>query len=398
MTGHDGARHRSATPRIDGRRRLISTLSEFGALSRAELARRTALAPSTISTLTADLLRDGLIVERSETPVPAAGPRGGRPATLLALHRSAGLVVGIDFGKTHVRVAVADRAHELIAERSKQVDPDQRSATHIKVAVRLVHAALESARANRDQVVGVGMGLPGPINRATGQIGDSAILPGWVGVNASKAMSDALGLPVSVDNDANLGALAEWVWGAARGCNELAYIKAATGIGAGLITNGRPFGGYGGTAGEIGHTIIDPSGPICRCGNRGCLEMLAGTPALLAALQPTHPDITNAADVIARARDGDSGCARALTDSGRAIGTALATLCNITNPERIIVGGELGAAGDLVLDPMRDALHRGAIRSAGQDVTLCQSTLGERAEVLGAVALALTRLGHALER
>jgi predicted NBD/HSP70 family sugar kinase len=396
LTAQDGAWLSSSTPRLDGRRRLISTLSEFGALSRAELARRTALAPSTISALTADLLRDGLIVERTDAPVPAAGPRGGRPATLLALNRSAGLVVGIDFGKRHLRVAVADRAHELIAEQSTPLDPDQRADRHIRSAVTLVHATLDRANAHLDHIVGVGMGLPGPINRATSQIGDSAILPGWVGVHAAKAMSAALGLPVNVDNDANLGALAEWIWGAARGCSELAYIKAATGIGAGLIINGRPFAGYGGTAGEIGHTIIDPSGPICRCGNRGCLEMLAGTPAILAALQPTHPQLTSIAEVIARAQDGDTGCARALTDSGRAIGTALATLCNLINPQRIIVGGELGAAGSLLLDPIRDTLDRGAIRSAGQDVTLCQSTLGERAEVLGAVALALTHLGHAL--
>jgi predicted NBD/HSP70 family sugar kinase len=236
------------------------------------------------------------------------------------------------------------------------------------------------------------MGLPGPIIKGTGQLGDSSILPTWVGLNASAVMSDALGIPVVVNNDANLGALGEWVWGDARGSEVLVFVKASTGIGAGIMLDGRLFDGYGGTAGELGHTIVDPRGPICRCGNRGCLEMLAGGPAVLDSLRPVRPDLASLGDVIAAARAGDPGCARALGDSGRAIGTALATLCNLINPRCIVVGGELAAAGDLLLDPMREAMTGAAIRSAGQDVQLGLSKLGSRAGVLGAVALALTTL------
>jgi predicted NBD/HSP70 family sugar kinase len=379
----------STLGRVDGRDRIVTALTRLGAASRAELARTTALAPSTVSAIVADLMDEGLVVQQDEPSVPAGGAKGGRPATLLVLHRSAGVVVGIDFGKRHLRVAVADLSHTLLAESVEAVDADRPAAEGIETAVGLIRQALAEAAAETSQVVGVGMGLPGPVHFPGGQLGDSTILPGWVGVDAAQAMTKALGLRVEVDNDANLGAVSEWMWGAGRGCTELAYLKVATGVGAGLIIGGRPFSGAGGTAGEIGHTVIDPGGPVCRCGNRGCLEMLAGAQAVLDALRPAHGDGLTIARVLELARDGDPGSRRVIADAGQAIGNAAATLCNLLNPRRIVVGGELGAAGELLLAPLRQALERGAIRSASQDVEVVQGALGDRAEVLGALALAL---------
>ncbi len=235
------------------------------------------------------------------------------------------------------------------------------------------------------------MGLPGPVHRPSGQLGNSTILPGWVDIRAEDAVSEALGHPVEVENDANLGALGEWMWGAGRGADHMAYVKAATGIGAGFIVAGAPYVGAGGTAGEIGHTVVDPGGPICRCGNRGCLETLAGAPAVLGSLRDVHGDDLTLPDAVAFALHGDAGCARAIADAGTAIGTAVATLCNLFNPQRVVVGGDLGAAGELLLGPLRESLARGAIRSAADDVEVVQGELGERAEVLGAVALVLSR-------
>jgi predicted NBD/HSP70 family sugar kinase len=376
-------------PRLDGRRRVLAALRQLGPVSRAELARRTQLAPSTVSALVADLMQAGLVVEQDGEQVPAVGAKGGRPAIRLALHRSAGVVVGIDFGKRHLRIAVADLSHAFLAEHAEPLTRDRPAAEDINDAVKLLDRTLQQAGVDRDQVIGVGMGIPGPVDRNTGQLGDSTILPGWVGVEAAPAMSDALGLPVEVDNDANLGALSEWMWGAARGHSEVVYLKVATGIGGGLIIGGRPYAGAGGTAGEIGHTVIDPTGPICRCGNRGCLEMLAGTDAVLDALRPAHGNDLGLADAIAMARAGDVGCRRAIADVGRSIGSALAMVCNIVNPECIVVGGDLGAAGDLLLDPLREAVRSGAIGSAARGVDVVVGALGDRAEVLGAVALAL---------
>ena len=367
------------------RESVIEALRELGSTSRAELARRTGLSRATVSSVLAELQASGLVDAGGSD---AAGP--GRPAELVRLNRAAGTALGIDFGKRHLRVVLSDLGHHVLAERCVELAFDHEASAGIERAAQLVDEVLAEAGASRETIVGVGMGLPGPV-RASGELGSSTILPGWVGVRAAAAMGERLDLPVTVDNDANLGALAEWTWGAARGCTTLAYVKVATGIGAGLIVDGRPFRGASGTAGELGHIVVDPHGPICRCGSRGCLETLVGAQALVEPLRPSLGELT-AADVLERAHAGDPACRRILADAGSAIGSAMATLCNLFDPERIVVGGDLAAAGDLLLAPAREALDRAAI--AGTDVV--SGVLGDRAEVLGAIALALRESGLGL--
>src|SRR5205807_716058 len=169
----------------------------------------------------------------------------------------------------------------------------------------------------------------GPVDRARGTVGSSSILPGWVGVRAADEMSRRIGLAVEVDNDANLGALAELNVGAGRGCSELAYIKASTGIGCGLVLGGQPYRGATGTAGEIGHMSVDERGAFCYCGNRGCLETLASGPAIIDMLQRSQGDDLTLADVVTMARAGQAACRRAIADAGRHIGVAVANLCNL---------------------------------------------------------------------
>ena len=215
----------------------------------------TGLSRSTVSTLVSDLIERGLVGEQGEATGAAHGAHGGRPPVPLALERSAGAALGIDFGHTHVRVAVADLSHEVLAEAGRELDVDHSAAEGLDAAAEVVEAVLAEAGVGKDRVLGVGMGLPGPISRSTGAVGSSSILPGWVGVDAAREMSERLGLPVRVENDANLGALAELVWGAGQGDSDIVYIKLASGIGAGLVLGGRLYRGAGGTAGEIGHTL-----------------------------------------------------------------------------------------------------------------------------------------------
>jgi predicted NBD/HSP70 family sugar kinase len=372
--------------RESNREKVVQALKALGVASRAEIARRTGLSRSTVSSIVADLQSRGLVVDRETGATEAIG--SGRPPALIALDRSAGLAVGIDFGKRHLAVALADLSHEILAERWVLMGDDYAADEGMRRAVELVERVLDEGDADRDRVIGVGMGIPGPV-RETGVVGSSTILPGWVGRSPEERMAQLLQLPVHGGNDANLGALSEFTYGAGRGASNLVYLKLATGIGAGIVIGGRLFEGAGGTAGEIGHTTIDETGDICRCGNRGCLETYAGAAAIARLVSRSLGVELGLDDVLSRASGGDVGCRRALADAARHIGVAVANLCNLVNPERIVVGGSMARAGDLLLEPLRESVNLRAIPSAAEDVEIVPGELGERAELLGAVALVL---------
>jgi len=378
--------------RASNRLRVIQALQLLGVTSRADLARRTGLSRSTVSTIVAGLQAEGMVVDRDADGRAAGG--GGRPPTLIALDPSAGFAIGIDFGKRHLAVALADLSHELLAEEWREMTDDYDAEAGIEQAAELVETVLEAAGADAGRLLGVGMGLPGPVH-STGVVGSSAILPGWAGTQAADRMAERLSMEVWLGNDANLGALAESTWGAGRDACGLVYLKLATGIGAGIVIDGRLFEGAGGTAGEIGHTSLDETGDICRCGSRGCLETYASGSAIAGLLSRSLGETLTLDDVLARAVDGDPGCRRALADAGRHIGASVADLCNLINPERIVVGGSMAIAGDVLLDPLREAVGLRAIPSAAEDVRIVPGELGGRAELLGAVALVLHEAGPA---
>jgi predicted NBD/HSP70 family sugar kinase len=376
------------------RRRVISALREHGLVSRAEIARRTGLSRTTVSSLVSELQSDGLVVEREE-PGAAHGEQGGRPPILLSFDVSAGAALGIDFGHSHVRVAVADLSSNILAERAAPMDIDHESQEGLEVALELIEEALEEAGVDRSRVIGAGLGLPGPIHE-DGVIGSSAILPGWVGVAAGEEVRRRLDVPVSVDNDANLGALAELTHGAGRGATDMVYVKVSSGIGAGLILNGRIYRGAAGMAGELGHVLVEPEGAVCRCGNRGCLETLASTGALLDMLRRSHGDLT-VAGMLELAREGDLGCRRVIADAGRVVGSAAAVVFNLLNPQLLVLGGDLAEAGDVLIDGVRSSLRLSALPAADDAAGVVAGVLGERAQVLGALALAVGEAGAAFE-
>ena len=243
------------------------------------------------------------------------------------------------------------------------------------------------------------MALSGPIDHERGAVRPTAILPGWEGLAVAAEMSRRLGdLPVHLDNDANLGALAEVTLGAARDARNAVYVMVSSGIGAGLIVDGRPYRGGRGMAGEVGHVLVDESGPICRCGNRGCLETYVSGPAISDLLRRSRGEELSLADIIRLAHAGDVGCQRAIADAGRVLGRVVAAVCNVFNPDTVVVGGDLGEAGDVLLDPMREAVGRYAIAPAAEDARIVAGVLGERAQVLGALALALLQSEHLAAR
>ena len=285
-------------------------------------------------------------------------------------------MLGIDFGHEHVHVAIADLSRTILAERVRELDVDRSAKRALDVAVELADEVVAAAGVESDRILGAGVALSGPIDIDDGTVHAGKILPSWAGVRPVDELAARLGLHVHLDNDANLGALAEVTLGAGIGARDAIYIMVSGGVGAGLILGGELYRGSGGTAGELGHVLVDESGPICRCGNRGCLEMMAGGNAIIGLLQPSHGDDLTLDEVMALVAGGDSGARRAIADAGRVLGRSVAAIVNAFNPELVIVGGAVSAAGDVLLDPMREAVDRYAIPSAAADVRIRKRRAG----------------------
>jgi predicted NBD/HSP70 family sugar kinase len=374
--------------RARNRRQLLDLLRENGALSQAEIARKTGLSRTTVSTLVAELRGLGLLIE-AESERPEVRAQGGRPPVMLALDDSAGAAVGVDVGHGHVRVAVANLARTVLAERVRELEVDQDAGGTLDTAAELVADALLEARLDTARVIGVGLGLPGPIDRERGTVASGSILPGWRGVPAAAQLGMRLGLPVGLDNDANLAALAETLWGGGQGCTHVVYVKVSARIGCGLIVDGWLLRGARGIAGEIGHTVVNESGPVCYCGSRGCLETVASASAIAEMLRLRHREQLTLPQVVALAVEGDPGCQRALADVSAEIGIAVGNVCNLLNPERVVIGGTLSQAGELVLEPIRQAVRRATRQFTTEMTAVVPAELGDRAEVLGALALVM---------
>jgi predicted NBD/HSP70 family sugar kinase len=328
----------------------------------------------------------------------------GRPAELIRLNQKAGLAVGVDIGRRHVQVVLADFGHQEIGKIPAVADayrhpPTADAHPHevLDTAAQLVRELLRRSGVTLEQVAAIGLGIPAPVTRS-GEIGSPTLLPSWTGISPESALSSRLSdVAVLIANDANLGALGEYVFGGFRdqgqaaGSYEMAYVKIATGIGAGIIRDGRIHQGASGITGEIGHTTLDFNDPtMCVCGNHGCLELYAGGEALLGKARAAWPGLTDILDLIDRAKAGDPYCTRVIKDAGDQIGTALGALVNLNSPDQIVIGGELSDSGAILLDSIRERINRTAMPPAACAVTISEARLKKWSSAWGAAALVLT--------
>ncbi|GAA5185531.1 ROK family transcriptional regulator [Rugosimonospora acidiphila] len=374
----------SETLRAFNRRRLLTALRQGGAASRAQLAQLTGLSAVTVSALTTELMREGLLAA-----TPGTTRRGaGRPPALLSLAAPAGVTVGVAFGHNQVQVAIGDLSGRVLAHQRVLLDVASSATRALDTAAGLVGTALTEAGTPRSAVVGVGMGVPAPLDRQVGTIGSNNILPGWVALRPAVELGSRIGLPVALDNDANLGALAERAHQTDRRVDDLIYLKISTGIGSGLILGGQLHRGSTGSSGEIGHIQIRSDGVVCRCGSRGCLETLVSTTSIVALLQPAHEQGLTIGDVVTLVAADDPGATRVVAEAGRMIGRVVADLCNHLNPAAVVVGGELSEAGTPLIAGIRGAIDQFAQPVVARAVTVRAAALGDRAEVLGALLLA----------
>jgi predicted NBD/HSP70 family sugar kinase len=297
-------------------------------------------------------------------------------------------VVGIDFDLDRVPVAVATADGKISAEEHTDVNVDSEAASALDVAAGMVHRLLGQTGLTLSDIRAIAAGVPAPLDLRTRRIHSASVLTGWVGLDPARELSNRLGRPVVIGNDADLGAAGELRFGIAKGARDLLYVKASEGIGAGLVLAGSTYHGATGVAGEIGHTRLGEQGAWCRCGNRGCLETVVSS-ILVRNLMldlgiPRSPDRTFPLRDAAR----HPVAARFIAESGRTLGRVLADLCNCLNPGLIVLGGELGTAGEALADGVRESINRYAQPTTAAAVEIKTAALGLRAELLGAVGLA----------
>jgi predicted NBD/HSP70 family sugar kinase len=263
----------------------------------------------------------------------------------------------------------------------------------------MIKALVGSSGLPQDRFVGVAMALAAPIDVLTGTVRTTTALRDWVGRQPAVDLGRRLALPVTIGNDATLAGFGEAVVGAARGSQHCVYVKLSATIGCGIVVGGVPHVGATGTAGELAHVVVDDRGDLCFCGSRGCLNRQIGAHRILTDLEPTHGSQLEEAShltldqrlelIIEWAVQGDAACQRKLREVANTVGLALVNLCNLLNPETIVIGGVLSQAGELLLRPLREWVHLYTREVSPTPVRIVPPELGERAEVLGAAALVL---------
>lgn len=362
-------------------------------ISRADIARQANLSRSTVSEIVGEILPTGLVAESG------AGPSaGGRRPIVLEFRDDACVVLGVEMGAAHVVAVLIDLRGRVLACQSRPHPVRTDPAGARALIAELCEVCLAASPLGKRPLVGLGVAVPSPVNPAHPGCLSELVFPDWGGRLGLEGLGERYGVPLLVDNDANLGALAEHWWGEGRGVDDFAYIKIATGIGSGHVIGGEIYRGATGVAGEIGHVAIDPHGGPCICGLRGCLVTKVGGPALVAratALLAEHPDSVLAAgkpsvhDIEDAALAGDPLALRVAQEAAEHLGIAVAGLLNLMNPALVVLGGDLARLGELLVGPLRETVARRTLVSSVAAAEIRVSELGPRSVAIGAATLVL---------
>lgn len=355
-------------------------------ISRVEIARRSGLSPSTVSLIVGALTDAGLVKEVGTQ----TSARGRRP-TLLTFADDVYNIVGVELGIRHISVALTDLRGKVRTFRSERHELRDGPGPTLEKLRELIAECMKEGKVAKKKILGVGIGVPSPINQRQPGLLSERLYPNWAGHDVKKGLEKSLRLPVFVDNDANLGALAEQWWGAGVGKDDLVYVKIGAGIGSGHVMHGELYRGAAGTAGEIGHISVDPKGPVCSCGARGCLAKLIGSDVLaLRAQQLFRDKHANVADIVKRAETGDAKAVNLLEEVAEHLGVVIVgSLINLLGPAVIVLGGEICAAGRLLLDPLRAYVADRLLTDAFDPKNLLLSSMGPQSVAIGAATLYL---------
>ena len=362
---------------------------------RIDLSRRVGLSRSAISSIVHDLLASGLVHEVGAR----VSERVGRRATMLSLNQAAAYLLSVDLGASHVRVALLDLRCTVLASTEQPHDVRCGPAATYALLRQLALEVLKQAGVPEERVAAVGVGIPGPVNWRTGEVIRPPNMTGWDGENVAVSLGQLFSAPVMVDNDANLGALAEWKFGELCGTPDLIYVKAATGIGAGVLLGGQLHRGVSGGAGEIGHISINEQGPLGRSGNPGSLESYAAAGVVLTKMRTRlhrYPatELTEDSSMsdLTRLSTSDPLARELWGEVGRHLGVAITTSLNLFNPSAVLIGGQMAAAGEPLISAVRQVVQERAMQVNRGNVTIAASTMGRDIGVLGAGVMMLELL------
>ena len=379
---------------------VLSYLQENTPLSRAQLANLIGLNKTTVSSLVEELLDRGLVHQVGQD---TSG--GGRPATLLDLAPQAGCIIGLALGVDFISAVLTDFVGQVRWRHLQETDPADGQDAIITQTLRLVDKALAANQSCGARLLGLGLATPGTVNVEEGVLIFSPNLQ-WRNVPFRQIFHEHAGLPVFVDNDANAGAVAEHLFGVAQQAQDFIFIFAGVGVGGGLFLKGELYRGTGGFAGEIGHTnlMLEPNPAPCRCGNRGCWETYTNQYSIIERVRARlavrrnslipqlmaeqHSPLT-VPIILQAAEANDAEAMEALTEAGSAMGLGIANLVNIFNPEMVILGGTLSAAGKYLLPAIKEAVEKTALPEIRQQVQILLSAFGPDASVMGAAALVI---------
>lgn len=372
---------------------IVRTIRERPGVSRAELTRLSGLSGPAVSLIVNELL--GAVLVREDGHGVSTG---GRRATSLRIAECSRHVLAVDLARHYVRVAVTDLNAAILYHVTVPPEDILDPQANLRWLTGLLEEVLVAHGAPRADLLGIGVGGPGPLRTRTGEILAPTYFGHWKHLPLRSALEAHFGVPVRVDNDANACALAQRWLGAGRDVLDFVYVVADSGVGAGVVLNGDVYRGAHDLAAEIGHTTIDIHGPTCPCGNIGCLELYTTLRATLARWIGTAQPITPADEVegittlIAAARAGDETARAALTMTAQYLAVGVVNAINAYDPQVVFIGRELAAAGDMLLGPIREAVARRAFTATGRSVPIELDPLGQDTPLLGAACLILCEL------
>lgn len=363
---------------------IYALIRERRDVTRAEIGQLTGLSRTAVSARVSALAAQGLVIEQELAP-----STGGRPASFVTFNADGGVVLSAAIGRSRTRLAVCSLAGDILAATDIDQEPGLGPDDLMPDIVKRLDALLDDSGHRDDKIYGVGLSLPGTVDRQRGCSLDSPIMSGWDGVPLPPYFAELIHAPVILDNDANVITLAERR-GDRRAFDDLLVLKASTGLGAGIIAGGSLQRGSVQAAGEFGHNKTPAAAGVpCRCGDTGCLEAIAGGWALVRALQDDGRAVGHLRDVVELANSGDPDARRMIRDSGRHVGEVLAAAVNLLNPAVLVVAGDMAGAYDIFVAGLRETLYGNATALATRVLQVVPSTYGDRSGVIGSATMVL---------